>query len=179
MLPFLRSAPHTSCRRSIQRARTAALLGLLMLPALLGLDCSGISILLPDGTRVAFDIVEVELVNLTDYDVEPFLYVDPEEDILLPGTLINEDNRIILDPPLAPDEVVSYEIDCDDIGTVASDYALLLINNSEAIESDNGPWLTEDEHFACGDRITFVYAIDPGTGVFFTRVEVNGQFLMD
>ena len=49
---------------------------------------------------------------------------------------------------------------------------------SEAIESDHAPLLVEEDHFECGDIISFIF-IDEVGGDFFTRVEVNDQFVMD
>ena len=46
------------------------------------------------------------------------------------------------------------------------------------VPSDNTPLVQDDDTFHCGDTVTLIF-VDNGTDVFFTRVEVNGQFVSD
>jgi len=130
----------------------------------------------PDGTNGS-GTVAIEMVNYTDYPIEPRLFVDPTPNITVEGQLIRDDNWVLVDPPLQPGELATYEFLCEDIGTMATDHAQMFISENEYVESDNGPWLVAGYDFTCGDTISLMF-IDDGT-VFFTRVEVNGQFLTD
>ncbi|UCD27852.1 MAG: hypothetical protein JSV03_12200 [Planctomycetota bacterium] len=132
----------------------------------------------PEGI-ISFDAVTVELVNTTAYPVEPYLYVDPDENIFSAAQIINDENFVLLDPPVQPGEIVQLSFDCDMIGSIVSDHAWLLLSDLEAIESDNGPLLTEEEEFQCGDIISFIFIDEGPGGAFFTRVEVNGRFVED
>jgi len=125
----------------------------------------------PSGT------VDVELVNTTAYPVDPGLCVDPEE-LLLTGSVFRDENLVLVDPAVQPGEIVTLTFDCAEIGTVGTDFALLLVSPTEAVESDNAPAIRQDSDFVCGDVISFIF-IDEVGGEFFTRVEVNGQFVMD
>lgn len=163
--------------------RSRARIGFTLLTALVGLgslgqSCPSFPFPPPIGGDPVLDEVDVELINLTAFEVDPRLFVDPDDTIVDIDDLIREENFVDIGPPLEPDEVVTVTFDCLDIGSVVSDYALLLISDSEAVESDNGPWLVGGENFLCGDVISFIYIDTPEDG-FFTRVEVNGEFLTD
>jgi hypothetical protein len=164
-----------------------ALIGSALLFSVLGVQCGvpgspfdGLPI--GDGSfdGLPFDdadeIVDIELVNFTAYDVDPRIFIHPDDDVTF-EELFRDENMLIVEPPLLPDELAVYTFDCDDVGTVASDFALLLLSPAEAIESDNGPVVFKDFDFWCGDMVSFIF-IDDGVD-FFTRVEVNGEFLTD
>ncbi|HSW44144.1 MAG TPA: hypothetical protein VLM89_01065 [Phycisphaerae bacterium] len=145
--------------------------------AAMGADCLP-AIPFPGGQSSTHPkTVVIEMLNYTDYQIEPRLFVDPAPGIMVYDQLIRDENWVLVDPPLQPDEIATYEFACADVGTMAADYAQMYISDNEYIESDNGPWLIRGQDFECGDDISLVF-IDDGE-VFFTRVEVNGQFLTD
>jgi hypothetical protein len=131
----------------------------------------------PDDSLVQNDTVAIEMSNYTDYPIEPRLFIDPTPHITVEGQLIRDDNWVLVDPPLQPGELATYEFRCEDVGTMATDHAQMFISEDQYVESDNGPWLVAGDDFTCGDTVSLIF-IDDGT-VFFTRVEVNGQFLTD
>ena len=139
-------------------------------PALMGPTCA-------PAPPIPADTVVIEMANLTDFEIEPRLFIDPRVGITDPEQLIQDINWVLVDPPLQPQELATYEFLCEDIGTMATDYAQMFISDTEYVPSDNGPWLVQDQDFQCGDTIRLSF-IDDGT-FFFTRVEVNGQFLTD
>jgi len=141
----------------------------------LGLQC-GVPGLPFEGLPFGHDTVDIELVNFTDYDVDPRIFIHPDDDVSF-DELFREENMLLVEPPLLADELAVFTFDCDDVGTVASDFAWLLLSPTEAVESDNGPVLFKGLDFYCGDTVSFIF-IDDGVD-FFTRVEVNGQFLTD
>jgi len=147
---------------------SALLLACVVLPGTLGLQCAGLPFVQ--------ETVDIELINLTDYEVDPFIYIDPDNDVSIDDLFV-EDNFFPVEPPLAVDELATFTFDCADVGTVASDFAWMLISDEEAIESDNGPIVTEGLDFTCGDVVSFIF-IDDGVD-FYTRVEINGVFLTD
>jgi len=126
-----------------------------------------------------FDLVTVELVNTTVYEVEPNLFVDPQSNIISIDDILIDDNYFDIGLPVQPDEIVQIDFDCAEIGSVVSDFAFLYISDTEQVESDNGPYLIQGEDFLCGDVISFIYIDEWPDGVFFTRVEVNGEFIED
>lgn len=142
----------------------------------MGANCVPVVPVVPDDTGGS-GTVAIEMSNYTDYPIEPRLFIDPTPHITVEGQLIRDDNWVLVDPPLQADEVATYEFFCQDVGTMATDHAQMYISEDQYVESDNGPWLVAGDDFACGDTISLMF-IDDGT-VFFTRVEVNGQFLTD
>jgi hypothetical protein len=82
----------------------------------------------------------------------------------------------LFDPlTLAPGEIVTVEFDCF-AGTTFETDATLFLPEGQVI-SDNVPIAEENFEFLCGDTIHFIF-IDDGQE-FFTRLEVNGQFVSD
>ena len=141
-----------------------------LVPVLMGQTCVPVSPSSPDT-------VVIEMANYTNYQIEPRLFVDPRVGVMAEGDLIKDSNWVLVDPPLQPQELATYSFRCEDIGTFATDHAEMFISDTEYVPSDNGPWLVLGHDFVCGDTVTLNF-IDDGT-VFFTRVEVNGQFLTD
>ena len=147
----------------------------------MGGDCDGFSFFLtvvPAGSN-GDSTVTVELVNLASYPVDPFLFVSPYTDITSNAELINEDNLIVLegDPLVQPGETVTLTFNCEDIGTVTTDHAMLILSDQEQVASENGPWVVGGA-FGCGDMISFLF-VDDATVGFHTRVEINHVFLED
>ncbi|MHC4445615.1 MAG: hypothetical protein ACYTF1_12940 [Planctomycetota bacterium] len=153
------------------------LFGGLVVVGVMGGPCE-LSFIPNDGIS-NFDIVTVELVNNTEFEVEPNLFVDPQSNIISIEDILIDDNFVDIGIPVQPDEIVQIDFDCPEIGSVVSDFAFLFISDTEQVESDNGPFLIQGEDFLCGDVISFIYIDEFPDGVFFTRVEVNGEFLED
>lgn len=128
----------------------------------------------PDGPS----IVTLELVNDTDFFVDPFIYVHPDENVPV-SVLISDENLVLLDPPeLEPGEIVELDFFCEDIGAVITDRPLLL-DGDLAFESSNSPLLRWGDDFLCGDLVTFFYLEDPVTGEFFVEPRVNNTIVPD
>lgn len=119
-------------------------------------------------------LVDIELVNYTAYDVDPYIFIHPDSGVPL-DVLFQPENELIVDPLLAPEEVAVYTFDCLDVGTIGSDFALMYLSPFEVIESDNGPYVDKGIDFFCGDIVSFIF-IDDGVD-FFTEVEVNGELI--
>lgn len=139
----------------------------------LGVDCAS---LIPNPTNT--EPVTVELTNYATYTLDPRLFVSSDQSIGYDGQLITTANRVAVNPPVAARETVTLVFNCADIGTITSDHARLNVTSTTTKASDNGPWLVRDQVFTCGDKITFIYIDDAEDG-FYTRVEINGDFLED
>jgi len=122
----------------------------------------------------------VELVNATPFEVLPELYVDPEKRVYVGDQIVADDNFVDIGDPLAPGEIVELGFDCADAGSFYSDHALMLPPGLRSVPSDNAPLLRQGIEFRCGDTVSFIfiYATTPAPE-FFTRIEVNGRFVMD
>jgi hypothetical protein len=105
--------------------------------------------------------VDIELINTTVDPVDPGLFVD--------------NSLVVVDPPLAPGETVQLNFDCFAGTTFQTDGTLLTV---VPIASDNVPIAEEGVEFLCGDVVSFLY-VDNGVDPFFTRLEVNGNFVSD
>ena len=128
------------------------LLGAGMFVAILGARC-GIPIFDP-GPVV--ETVRVELENDTDTPVNPNLFVD--------GILH------LVDPPLAPFDMLPLDVDC--FADTRLQTQADLLTGAGAIASDNDPYVDQGYEFYCGDTVRFAFAEDE-LG-FFTAVFVNG-----
>jgi hypothetical protein len=124
------------------------------------------------------DLITVELINTTNFPVEPFLYAEEDNDIELDSDVIRDSNFVDIGEPVFPGEVVQVDFLCEEIGAVVVDFPLLLISPNEAIESINGPLLIQELDYFCGDFVSFFFVDDPSFG-FFTEVEVNGVLLVE
>lgn len=149
------------------------LLGGLATMGVLGGDCDGISIEFPGGA-IWLKTVTVELTNLTDYPVDPWIYVDDHEDVFFDFQMVTSENFVYVDPPVQPGETVTLRFGCDEIGTIKSHYAEML-TPFDTVESDNDPFLREEDDFECGDTIHFIFV--PRGGGLYTDVEVDEGFL--
>lgn len=149
------------------------ILGGLVMTGAMGSRCS-----IPFPLPIPPDpMVTVELVNTTAYPIDPFLYVHPDENIPF-ALLIDEFNLLILDPLLQPGEVVTLGYECEDIGAAVPDRPVMFVG-PDAFEADNSPVVRWGRDFLCGDIISFIFIDDIDTGEFFTRVEINDEFLTD
>lgn len=123
--------------------------------------------------------VVIELINAADHPVDPRLYVSPYEDDDIDG-ILDPANFIDIGEPIAvgePPVEITFQ-SCAEAGAMVTDFAQLLISETQFIESDNAPIIRRGIDFDCGDTVTFIF-IDAGEGEFYTRVEVNGVFLTD
>ena len=98
--------------------------------------------------------VRVVLVNTTESDVDPQMFVNEEED-LLEFLLDNDLNRFAEGVILEPGDVEVFTFDCDDIGIVGSVDAELLFAPLISPDSSNDPILRQGEDFECGDEVRF------------------------
>lgn len=149
------------------------LLGMVAGVLSLGSNCSITGI---PGLPVVDEIVTIELVNTTNFEVDPLLFVHPDETAPV-NVAAQPEWEFVLDPPLAPGEIAEIDFECFDIGTVVSDRALLLTPGTP-VASDNAPVVRWGLDYDCGDFVSFIFVDDPAS-VFFTRVEVNGVFVTD
>ncbi|NLX14805.1 MAG: hypothetical protein GXY44_14300, partial [Phycisphaerales bacterium] len=153
--------------RSWTKRLLRGMIGALVLAAVMGPSCADFPIILPEGNPV-----RVELVNTTDYYVDPGLYIHPDADVYDNARLISDETWIDIGDPLAPLEMWAYDFRCSETGTVVSDFAWLFLNDEEYIASENSPWITIGQHFECGDTIRFIF-VDTIEGGFYTEVWVN------
>ncbi len=144
--------------------------------AAMGPSCA--DLLPPPGSQPTQ--VVVELVNATPYAVMPELYVDPEKRVYVGDQIVADENFVDIGDPLAPMEIVRLGFNCADAGSFYSDHALMLPPGRRSVPSDNAPLLRQGVEFRCGDTVSliFIYTTTPAPD-FFTRVEVNGRFVMD
>jgi len=138
--------------------------------------CSGLSVTLPGGFVIGFDVIGVTLTNTTDFYVVPLLYADDDDDTFLDSNIVTDENYVDTGV-LPPHSSVTITLDCDRAGTLKSDHAIMEIPGGPDVESDNAPKITAEDDFDCGDAIEFIF-IDTGRE-FFTRVEVNGRVVED
>ncbi len=147
--------------------RIGLAIGCVAIISALGVTCPP-----PFGPR----FVDIELVNFTDFDVDPRIFIHPVSGVPF-EELFRPENELIVDPLLLPGEEAIFTFRCQDVGTIGSDFALMFITPILAIESDNGPVVDEGIDFFCGDIVSFVF-IDDGIE-FYTSVEVNGVIIID
>lgn len=145
----------------------AGFFALALLVGVSGQDC------VPGGLPLPTTDVTVELVNVTDLPVDPGIYADPRIGVVTSDELITDENFVLIDPPIQPLETVTLTFACEDIGTIVSDYAFQILNDTEIVISEDRPILIYDEDFVCGDVIRFIFD-ETAEGLFVTDVEVNG-----
>jgi hypothetical protein len=153
------------------------LVGAAVLMCLMGQSCG---IRIPDDIPIDDDLpldadVSLEMVNKTNFEVDPGIYVDPVEGVFSSAELVTDENFLVIDPPLAPGETVTALYVCPDIGTVVSDYAYFYVGEDVFLSEDR-PILVRNEDFICGDVIRFIFDED-ATGEFRTDVEILGPAL--
>lgn len=165
-------------KRSRMVRASLALTAAAALAGVLGGNCTGLTVTgipLPGGGTIDINTVTVELVNMTAYPVEPRLFVDPEDDS---WDVDDGANRVFLDAPIRPGELVRLTFTCARAGAIETDHAVMLIPFHEDEESDNDPIVRRHDDFNCGDVVSFIFIDEPGED-FYTRVEVNGRFVKD
>ena len=160
------------CIRSWTKRLLRGMIGGLVLAAVMGPSCADIVINLPDRP------VRIELINTTDYYVDPGLYIHPDAEVYDDDRLITDQTWIDIGDPLAPLEMWTYDFLCSEAGTVVSDFAWLFIDDEEYVSSENGPLVTYGRDFQCGDTISFIF-VDTIEGFFYTEVEINGVLLTE
>ena len=115
-------------------------------------------------------VVTVELINDTDYEVDPWIVFDDDT-----GWAAQVYPESLLDTGLLlPGEVVAYDFYCDDLGVILSDEADQFVD--DLIYRDWGtPPLVRGEDFQCGDLIQFQFLGNADT--FGVVVAINGWVL--
>ncbi len=122
-----------------------------------------------------FEVVTVEFVNLTPWEIDPGLYVYEDDDLLLPF-LIAEDENYVDVGTAPPNTTIFTRLTCEEAGTLLS-YEAVAFRPGEDYVSDNDPWVDRDDDFDCFDTISFVFIRD-GDG-FYIEIDVNGEFVTD
>lgn len=115
------------------------------------------------------DTITVELVNDTDFSVDPNIRFDDDPG-LLAGLFPSEKLSTGL---LAPGETATFSFDCDKLGTIFSDDPEQVIPLLDDVTGDSSSRLERGEEFECGDVIQFRFV---GNGDDFGVVtSVNGR----
>jgi hypothetical protein len=153
----------------MQRKHLVLLAGILMV-ANLG-ACPGITITIPNGTDIiipGFSTVVVEVFNDTDLDVDPRIVFDDDTGFWA-GAFPSEDLATGI---LLPGDLNRYNMDCDEVGSIASDEAEQFLGPDLVVAAESSRTLERDEDFECGDTIQFHFIGEAdGFGVI---VSVNG-----
>ncbi len=143
------------------------MIGGLIMAAVMGPSCADFDIVLPGAKPV-----RVELINTTDYEVDPGLYIHPDAEVYDSARLITDETWINIGDPLAPLEMWTYDFDCSETGTMITDFAWLFLTDEEYVVSENSPLVTIGRDFKCGDTVSFIF-VDTVEGGFYTEVWVN------
>ncbi|MFN0135929.1 MAG: hypothetical protein ACKVS9_07395 [Phycisphaerae bacterium] len=127
--------------------------------------------LLTGGCPLPTNTVRVEIINDTDFDVQPNVVFDEDDGFF--GSFFPGDE---LDTGLiAPGDSFVFDFDCDALGSIASDGGEQVLLFDEDVIADSTSTLQRDEDFVCGDIITFTFV---GNGADFgVNVSVNGRIV--
>ena len=117
------------------------------------------------------DTVTVELVNDTDFSVDPNIRFDDDTG-LLAGLFPSEELSTGL---LAPGQTATFRFDCDELGTILSDDPEQIIPLLDDVTGDSSRKLERGEEFDCGDVIRFRYLGNADD--FGVVTSVNGQVI--
>jgi hypothetical protein len=119
----------------------------------------------PGTVVVAAGAFGIDLVNETDFEVDPGVSVD--EFVLDLGTV---------GPLEGSDLPVSFDVDCVPGDTLTIDPALFLSPVTSVFATNAPIVLHEGADYFCGDVITLDFVQD-ANGTFFVDVAVNGVFI--
>jgi hypothetical protein len=118
----------------------------------------------PSNAVVVPDTFGIDLVNDTDFEVDPGVSVDQFPLDL--GTL---------GPLEGSDVPVAFDVDCLPGDTLTID-PILFLPDTDALAA-NGPIVLEEGiDYFCGDILTLEFSQD-AAGTFFVDVAVNGTFI--
>jgi hypothetical protein len=146
------------------------LLGAVLFAANLG-ACPDITITIPNGTDIIIpsrSTVVVEVFNDTDLDVDPRIVFDDDTGFWA-GAFPSEDLATGI---LQSGDLNRYNMDCDQVGSIASDEAEQFLGPDTTAVAGSSRTLERDEDFDCGDTIRFHF-IGEADG-FGVVVSVNG-----
>lgn len=135
--------------------------------------CPGnISIELPGGGGVSIPLpgastVVVEVLNDTNYEVDPQIKFDDDSNFLAAAFPAETLNTGIL----APGELLSLNMDCENVGLLVSDSARQYFGFDTIGQADGTRTLKRDDDYDCGDKVQFHF-IGDGDG-FGVIVSVN------
>lgn len=119
------------------------------------------------GDFLGLNVVTLEIINDTNYAVDPHIVFDDDSGWLA-GWFPSEELSTGL---LAPGEVLTYTFDCDELGLVLADepeqIVGLFIYTADASDA-----VERDDEFECGDLIQFQFLGDADS--FGVVVAVNG-----
>lgn len=115
--------------------------------------CPGVELSI-DGNGLSipgFNRVTIELVNDTDFDVDPFIRFD--DDNSWAAALFPADD--LSTGLLAPGDALQFSFDCDELGLVFSDEAQQLDLLGVIAQADASDVLKRGDEYDCGDLIRF------------------------
>lgn len=150
----------------MHRSRNSLITALITLALVAAGGCPGTDSLFSDLTRI-----EVELINDTDFPVDPNIRFDNDSGFLA-GLFPAERLGTGL---LEPGELVSFLFDCDELGLIFSDEAEQDVPLLGAFVVDATRILERDEEYDCGDLIRFHFVGDAFD--FDVVVSVNGRIV--
>ncbi len=145
----------------------------LVLPALVLGGCPGnITIDLGNGSSIDIPLpsntVRVEVFNDTDFEVDPRIRFDDDNNFLAAAFPAEE----LATGILLPGELIEFNIACDKLGLVFSDAAGQFFFEETIGQADDTRVLERGDDYDCGDVIQFQF-LGEGGG-FGVVVSVNG-----
>lgn len=113
--------------------------------------------------------VRVEVINDTDFDVQPNIVFDEDDGFF--GSFFPSGR--LETGLIAPGDSFVSDFDCDALGSIASNEAEQVLLFDDDATADSSSTLQREEDYSCGDIITFTFV---GNGADFgVNVAVNGR----
>ena len=120
-----------------------------------------------------FNTVTVEIVNDTDYAVDPEIQYDDDNNFLADWF----PSETLSTGLIEAGETASFRFDCDDLGLILSNEAEQVIPLFADYVADASDTLKRGDEYDCGDTIRFRFL---GNGIDFgVIVSVNGRIVSD
>ncbi|MFH1749020.1 MAG: hypothetical protein ABIG44_18465 [Planctomycetota bacterium] len=133
----------------------------------------GFSVLLSGGCPVnlgellGLNVITLEIINDTDYDIDPYIVFDDDSDFLA-GWFPSEE---LSTGVLAPGEVLTYTFDCDQLGLVQADEPEQYVGFF-VYTADSTSTIAQGDEYECGDLVQFQFLGNADS--FGVLVAVNG-----
>ena len=149
----------------------------LALAGLLGTGCSGVTLSLPNGSSVVIpglNTVTVELFNDTDFEVEPRIRFDNDNNWL--ASLFPSEE--LATGTLAPGQLLRLNVDCDELGVVFSDTAGQFEPGDDVPigQANSTRVLQRDTDYDCGATVQFHFI---GSGSSFGVIVSVNNLVVD
>ena len=125
-------------------------------------------------TLLSGNVVTVEVVNDTPFDVDPRLVTSEESGFF--GGLFGNDSDLATGI-VAPGDAISLDLDCDSFATIFCDAAEQLDGNDLVGAVQPTKRFEIDQDFECGDVIRFRFVGSESS--FGVQVSVNGAIVPD